>query len=323
MRGRWIALMSAAVAAVLLGVMFGAAASGPSALVEAWRDPASPTATIILQLRLPRVILAFLVGAGLGVSGAVLQALVRNSLADPYLLGLSGGAGLGAVLAIAVAAASAWIVPVAAFVGALLAVALVYRLSVVAGKRLDPRILLLSGVVVGAFAGALMSAIIVLSPADALRNAMLWLLGGFGTASWQSVLIFVGYGAAPFLVLLTQSRRLDLLSLGEEPAQFLGADVERTKRIVYLSASLLTAVAVAVSGVIGFVGLVIPHAVRLLMGTLHRTLLPAVILAAGAFLVLADLLARTVVAPVDLPVGVVTALIGVPIFATLLRRSVQ
>lgn len=323
MRFRWASLTAAAGAAVLLGLMFGAAASGPGALVDAWRDPASPAATILLQLRLPRVILAFLVGAGLGVSGAVLQALVRNPLADPYLLGLSGGAGLGAVLAIALATPSPWVIPVAAFVGALTAVALVYRLSVVAGRRLDPRILLLSGVVVGAFAGALMSAVIVLAPADELRNAFLWLLGGFGAASWQAVVIFVGYGAIPFLVLLTQSRRLDLLSLGEEPAQFLGADVERTKRIVYLAASLLTAAAVAVSGVIGFVGLVVPHAVRRLMGTLHATLLPAVILASGAFLVIADLLARTVVAPIDLPVGVVTALVGVPLFAILLRRSVR
>ncbi len=323
MRWRWTLLVALTLVALGLGLLFGAAANGPGALVEAVRDPTSSARTILLHLRLPRVLLAFLVGAGLGVSGAVLQALVRNPLADPYLLGLSGGAGLGAVLAIALATPSPWIVPVSAFVGALTAVALVYRLSVVVGRRLDPRILLLSGVVVGAFAGALMSAIIVLAPADHLRNAFLWLLGGFGAASWPSVLVFVSYGAIPLLVLLTQSRRLDLLSLGEEPAQFLGADVERTKRIVYLAASLLTAAAVAVSGVIGFVGLVVPHAVRRLVGTLHATLLPAVILASGAFLVIADLLARTVVAPIELPVGVVTALVGVPLFAMLLRRSVR
>lgn len=323
MRLRWTLLVALTLVALGLGLLFGAAANGPGALVEAVRDPTSSARTILLHLRLPRVLLAFLVGAGLGVSGAVLQALVRNPLADPYLLGLSGGAGLGAVLAIALATPSPWVVPVSAFGGALAAVALVYRLSVVVGRRLDPRILLLAGVVVGAFAGALMSAIIVLAPADQLRNAFLWLLGGFGAASWQSLLVFASYGAIPLLVLLTQARRLDLLSLGEEPAQFLGADVERTKRVVYLAASLLTAAAVAVSGVIGFVGLVVPHAVRRLVGTLHATLLPAVILASGAFLVIADLLARTVVAPIELPVGVVTALVGVPLFAVLLRRSVR
>ena len=164
------------------------------------------------------MLLAFLVGGSLGVCGAALQAMIRNPLAEPYLLGLSGGAGLGAVTAIATRLAGPWAVPLAAFAGALAAVALVYRLSVVAGRRLDPRVLLLSGVVVGSFAGALMSAIIVLSDTAATRNAFLWLLGGFGAASWQSLGVFAAYALVPLAVVVLHARSLDLIALGEEPA---------------------------------------------------------------------------------------------------------
>jgi iron complex transport system permease protein len=248
---------------------------------------------------------------------------VRNPLADPYLLGLSGGAGLAAVGAIAVGASSPWAVPAAAWGGALAAVALVYRLAVVAGRRLDPRILLLAGVVVSAFTGAVMSALLTLVPAPQLRNAFLWLLGGFSAASWQALGVFTAYGLAPAALLAFRARRLDLLALGEEPAQYLGLDLERTKREVYFAGSLLTAAAVAVCGVIGFVGLVVPHAMRRLVGPLHGNLIPAVCLTSGGFLVLADALARSVVRPLELPVGVVTAAIGVPLFALLLRRSLR
>jgi iron complex transport system permease protein len=316
-------LAVAAASAVAIGLVVGAAVAGPGALLAALRDRTTPEATIILQLRLPRVLLAFAVGAGLGLSGAALQALVRNPLAEPYLLGLSGGAGLGAVLVIALAGGSPWAVPLAAFAGALGAIGLVYRLSVIGGRRLDPRVLLLGGVVVGAFAGAVMSAIITLAPAAQLRNALLWLLGGFGAASWQALGLFAGYAVVPSLLLLAHARQLDLLALGEEPAQFLGAEIERTKRVVYFSASLLTAAGVAVSGIIGFVGLVVPHAMRRLVGPLHAGLLPAVALASGSFLVIADALARSVVAPLELPVGVVTALVGVPLFALLVRRTLR
>ncbi len=311
-----------ALVALLAGLSFGAT-GGPVALLEGLRGSDPAARTILVELRLPRVLLAFAVGGGLGLSGAALQALVRNPLADPYLLGLSGGAGLGAVLAIAFAGDVAWGVPAASFVGALGAIALVYRLSVVAGRRLDPRVLLLSGVVVGAFAAAIMSAIITLSPATQLRNAFLWLLGGFGASSWQALGVFAAYAVVPMALLGAAARRLDLLSLGEEPAQFLGADVERTKRLVYLTASLLTAAGVAVSGIIGFVGLVVPHAMRRLVGPLHTSLLPAVFLGSGSFLVLADVVARAAIPPVELPVGVVTALVGVPLFAVLLRRSLR
>jgi iron complex transport system permease protein len=276
--------------------------------------------SIIRDLRVPRTLLAFLVGGSLAITGAALQALVRNPLADPYLLGLSGGAGLGAVSGIVSHLSGPWVLPIAAFVGALAAMVLVYRLGLVTGAVLDTRILLLAGVVVGAFATAVMGAIMAVSPAAELRNAFVWLLGGFGSASWQSVTVFGAYAVLPVTLIYLAGRSLDLLTLGEEPATFLGADVERTKRLVYGAASLLTAAAVAVSGTIGFVGLVVPHAVRLLWGHLHRTLLPAAFLLGGTLLVLADTLARTLFAPQELPVGVVTAAVGVPVFVLLVRR---
>src|SRR5439155_1386809 len=215
-----------------------------------------------------------------------------------------------------------WALPIAAFVGALAALGLVYRLGLIGGTggALDPRILLLGGVAIGAFAAAITTAIVALADAAELRNAFLWLWGGLSGASWDSVLLVVLYVPIPLAVLLAASRPLDLLALGEESAGYLGADVEAVKRRVYLAASLLTAVAVAVSGVIGFVGLVVPHISRLVWGHRHRSLLPAAFVGGGALLAFADALARTVVAPRELPVGVVTALIGVPVFALLLRR---
>jgi iron complex transport system permease protein len=275
----------------------------------------------VRDLRAPRVLLAFLVGGSLGVCGAALQAMIRNPLAEPYLLGLSSGAGLGAVIAIASRAGGAWAVPLAAFAGAMATVALVYRLSVVTGRRLDPHVLLLSGVVVGAFAGALMSAIMVLSDAPGVRNAFLWLLGGFGTASWSALEVFAMYAVVPLALLLYQARSLDLIALGDEPAQHLGANVDRIRRLVYLCTALLTAASVAACGIVGFVGLVVPHAVRITFRPLHGTLLPLVFLLGGSFLVLADVASRTLVRPLELPVGVITALIGVPLFAVLLRRT--
>jgi len=296
----------------------------PHATEEVWAgllQGDACSAVIVRDLRAPRVLLAFCVGGSLAVCGAALQAMIRNPLAEPYLLGLSGGAGLGAVIAIATRAAGAWAVPIAAFAGAVAAVALVYRLSLVAGRRLDPRVLLLSGVVVGSFAGALMSAIIVLSPSAGIRNAFLWLLGGFGSASWQTLAVFAAYAVLPLGLIGASARSLDLIALGDEPAHHLGADVNRTRRLVYASTALLTAASVAACGIIGFVGLVVPHAVRTVARPLHRSLLPLVFLAGGGFLVLSDVVSRTVVRPLELPVGVITALVGVPLFALLLRRT--
>jgi iron complex transport system permease protein len=314
-------LLLAVLAALGLGL---AAGTVPLTVREVWAGlwhADAGSAVIVRDLRAPRVLLAFCVGGSLAVTGAALQAMIRNPLAEPYLLGLSGGAGLGAVIAIATQAAGTWAIPIAAFVGSIAAVALVYRLSLVAGRRLDPRVLLLSGVVVGTFAGALMSAIIVLSPSASIRNAFLWLLGGFGSASWQSLAVFAVYAVAPLALIGLSARNLDLIALGEEPAHHLGAEVDRTRRLVYGCTALLTAASVAACGIIGFVGLVVPHAVRTVARPLHRTLLPLVFLAGGGFLVLSDVVARTVVRPLELPVGVITALVGVPLFALLLRRT--
>jgi iron complex transport system permease protein len=306
---------------LLVGLAAGTVPLSPAEVWHGlWRANSSAS-VIVRDLRAPRVLLAFFVGGSLAVCGAALQAMIRNPLAEPYLLGLSGGAGLGAVIAIATRATGPWAVPVAAFLGASAAVALVYRLSLVAGRRLDPRVLLLSGVVVGSFAGALMSAIMVLSPAAGIRNAFLWLLGGFGSASWQSLGVFLVYAVLPLGVIGLSARSLDLLALGEEPAHHLGADVHRTRRLVYLCTALLTAASVATCGIIGFVGLVVPHAVRTVARPLHRSLLPLVFVVGGSFLVLSDVVARTVVRPLELPVGVITALVGVPLFALLLRRT--
>jgi ABC-type Fe3+-siderophore transport system permease subunit len=310
MSGARLALLGATViACLMLGLSAGAV---PLPLREVWAGlwhADAGAAAIVRDLRAPRVILAFLVGGSLAICGAALQAMIRNPLAEPYLLGLSSGAGLGAVIAIASRAAGAW------------AVALVYRLSLVSGRRLDPHVLLLSGVVVGSFAGALMSAIMVLSDAPGVRNAFLWLLGGFGTASWRALEVFTAYAAIPLALLLYHARSLDLIALGDEPAHHLGADVDRIRRLVYLCTALLTAASVATCGIIGFVGLVVPHAVRTMFRPLHRSLLPLVFLMGGCFLVLADVASRTAVRPLELPVGVITALIGVPLFALLLRRT--
>lgn len=321
---RWPVLLLAAAAALGLAIAVGPTGIGIGGALDGLLGRGEPSVVaIVRELRVPRALLAFAVGGSLAVAGATLQAVVRNPLADPYLLGLSGGAGLGAVLAIALRLTGLWALPLSAFAGATLAVVLVYRLALVTGSVLDPRVLVLAGVVVGAFAASVMGAIMAVSPAAELRNALLWLLGGFNAASWRTLAIFAVYAVVPLGVLYRASRSLDLLSLGEEPARFLGADVERLKRVLFAAASLLTAAAVAVSGLIGFVGLVVPHAVRSVWGHLHLALLPAAFLLGGTLTVSADAVARTAFAPLELPVGVVTALIGVPVFALLVRRWVK
>ncbi len=308
---KWLGLVLALLASLCAAVVLGPAAVPVRDLLGS---------AIFWDLRLPRALLGLLVGGSLGVAGASLQSLVRNPLADPFLLGLSGGAGLGAVVVIALHLGGPWALPLAAFVGALVALGLVFRLGLIAGSVLDPRVLLLGGVAVGAFCGAVTTAVVSLAEASALRNAYLWLWGGLSGASWDSVTLVAAYVPIPLVVLYAAARPLDLLTLGEEPARHLGTDVAATRRRVYLAASLLTAAAVSVAGVIGFVGLIVPHLGRALFGGRHRVLLPASFLAGGILLVLADTLARTVVAPRELPVGIVTALVGVPLFVLLLRR---
>ena len=304
-------------------MLLGAVPYSPGAVLSALLHGNAADASIVRDLRLPRVLLAFGVGGSLAVAGAALQAMLRNPLAEPWLLGLSGGAALGAVLAVVIGLPAGWSVAACATIGALAAMGLVYRISVVAGRRLDPRILLLAGVVVGAFTAAVTSALLVVTDPFTFHSATVWLFGGFGRSSWDLAWHFAAVALVPLTLLWWLARSLDLLALGDDSAATLGLDVERTRRLVIVSTSLLTAASVAAAGVIGFVGLVVPHALRGLVGPLHRSLLPAVFIAGGAFTVLADTVARTILRPAELPVGVVTALIGVPIFAMLLRRTLR
>lgn len=320
---RWSALAAFALIALLVGLVSGAIPVGFSDLPGALTGGSSPSATILRNLRLPRVLMGFLVGGSLAVAGAVLQAMIRNPLADPYLLGISGGAGLAAVLVIALGHAGGWSLTAAAFVGALGAMATVYRVSLIDGRRLDPQVLLLSGVVVSAFATALVAAILSLAPADTVRSAYLWTLGGLSGASWPALAVVAVYAIPALGVIGYQARWIDLLALGEEQARYLGGDPDRVRRVAYVATGLLTAASVAACGMIGFVGLVVPHAIRRLWGPLHRALLPAAFMVGGGVLVLADALARSVAPPLELPVGVVTALVGVPVFVTLLRRTAR
>ena len=291
-------------------------------VLRALRGAAEPTAqTIVTDLRLPRVGLAALVGAGLAVSGAVFQALLRNPLAEPYVLGVSSGAAVGAVtaLVLGMTASSLVALPLAAFAGAVGAMLLV--LAGAHGSSFDTRVLLLSGVVIGAFFNAVILLVINFADVETFRAAILWIMGSFAGASREAVLSVALWVIPSMAGLMALARPLNLLSVGEQSAFHLGVDVTRLKVVLYVVTSLVVGVCVAGSGAIGFVGLVVPHALRLVGGSDHRWLLPASALAGAGFVVAADTLARVVVAPAELPVGVVTALVGVPVFLWLLLSS--
>jgi iron complex transport system permease protein len=312
-----------ALVAALAAITTGAAGLPASEVIAALTGGGHETArTIVLELRLPRVVLALVAGGGLAVAGAVFQALLRNPLAEPYVLGVAGGAAVGAVAALTLGlAAVPGLVPAAALAGAGGAILLVLRIAVRAGHILDTRILLLAGVVVGAFFNAVILLLLTLADVESFRSAVFWMMGSLAPANWRAVVLLALYVVPALAVLLALARPLNLLAIGDETALFLGARVGRVKLVAYFVASLLVASAVSVCGVIGFVGLIVPHAVRLAWGSDHRMLLPASLLGGGAFLLLADTAARTVAAPAELPVGVVTALLGVPLFVLLLRRS--
>jgi iron complex transport system permease protein len=307
---------------LLIALRLGAVPLGLGEIVDAVRGRGTPAAvTIIRDLRLPRSVQAALVGAALAASGAAFQALLRNPLAEPYILGVSGGAAVGAVCAIVLGfAAYVWAVPLAAFLGAILAIALVLRISITIGSTLDTRVLLLGGVVIGAFFNACILLALTFADTESFRSAIFWMMGSFSGATWRGSGVLALYLAPALLVLLALARPLNLLAIGEDTAAYLGVPVERVKYLAYGTASLLTAAAVAVAGVIGFVGLVVPHVVRLLWGSDYRFLIPASALLGASFLVLADAVARTAAAPTELPMGAVTALVGVPFFLWLLRR---
>ena len=277
----------------------------------------------IIHLRVARILLAIVAGAGLSVSGVVFQALLRNPLAEPYVLGVSSGAGLGAVAAILLSlnALGTWTLPAMAFLGALGTILLVCALAREVGGATPVHTLLLSGVMVSAVFGSILMFLVSLSSSENVHDVLWWLLGNLQIFDWgllRVAAIVVGFGVLTTLVL---ARDLNLMTLGEEQAAHLGLDVERAKRRFLLLASLMTGAAVAACGLIGFVGLIVPHSVRLTIGPNHRFLVPASALAGATFLVLADSLARTVMAPVEIPIGVVTAFLGGPFFFYLLRRK--
>ncbi len=308
---------------VLLGLSVGSVDVPFAHVIGTVMNPSSvdgPTRTIVLDIRLPRVLLAIVVGAGLSLAGGVFQALLRNPLAEPYILGISSGGTVGAVLAISVGLGFSTVTtPLASFIGSLLVTVLVYALAQRHGQ-LDANTLLLSGVMVGAFFNAAVLLIVAVFNQE-LRNAFLWLMGNFGAATFASLAVVAPLVLLASVVLLLHAKSYNLIATGDETAVQLGVEVRHVKRLSYLLASLITGLVVSVSGVIGFVGLIIPHICRMLFGPDHRAMLPASMLAGASFMIVADVLARTLLAPTEIPVGAVTAAIGAPLFVYLLKRT--
>lgn len=282
--------------------------------------PADRTAeVIILILRLPRAIQGALVGSALAVAGVVIQTLFKNPMADPFVVGISSGAALGASIAIIFGLGGLFSLPFLAFFGAAAAAFIVYNIAKT-GSVVVVETLLLSGIAVAYFFSAITS-FLLYSAGEALHQIIFWLMGGLWASSWTKIAILLPVFLLSFGVLLLFSRDLNALLLGEEPAKHLGIDVEMIKRIILLAASLLAGVAVAFAGTIGFVGLIIPHITRLLVGPDHRILLPSSALVGAIFLVWSDTVARVLIAPAEIPVGVITAFFGAPFFIYLLRSK--
>lgn len=329
----WITVIVLAVA-VVLSLAVGSVFLSPALLWDALRSRlGSPdfspevrtAAVILLDLRLPRTILVALTGAALSGSGAAYQGLFRNPLADPYLIGVASGAGLGAVLAMSLrwpyTTLGLLAIPLAAFAAAVLTVVVVYQLARV-GKAIPASNLILAGVAVSSLATALTS-FLMLSGQGELRRALVWMLGGAAVSGWGPVLGVLPYVLIGLTVLLLTGHALNVLQVGDEQARQLGLPVERARRIILAAASLTTAAAVAFSGIIGFIGLIVPHIIRLLWGGDYRRLLPLAMIGGSALLLLADIAARVVLAPQEVPLGIITALLGAPFFLWVLRRSRQ
>ena len=320
----WTVLIIGLVALTLISIAAIAIGAVPLPIrdvIDAVFGRGDPTViSIVRDLRAPRVILAALVGAGLATSGGALQGSLRNPLAEPYLLGVSGGAAVGAVIAMAAGIDHPLAVTAAAFVGAAAATVCVSIIARIVAGRTDARMLLMAGVVVGAFANAIILVLLAGVPADKLRGALWWMMGSAGDATWSgvarlavAVLVFGG-------ALLWLARELDVLALGEEPAAALGANVDRSSRQIFLLASFLAAATVAAAGLVGFVGLVVPNLARAMGARGHRPMLMLSAVYGAVLLVFADVVARTARAPAELPLGAITALIGVPFFLARLRK---
>ncbi|GAB4426630.1 MAG: iron ABC transporter permease [Chloroflexi bacterium OHK40] len=317
--------------ALLLGVGVGSVPVPPEIVgatllgrlgVETGITPSQQQEAVLWSIRLPRVLLGALVGAALAVSGALLQGVFRNPLADPGLIGVSSGAALGAVaiLVLGVAPLGPFTLPVAAFLAGTVTTVLVYRLARRHGHT-DVATLLLVGLALNALAGASTGLLTYLADDAELRSIVFWTMGGLGGALWETLLAAAPLMLVALLLAPWLGRRLNLLALGEREARHLGVDVERVKRVAVLLAALATGAAVALTGPIGFVGLIVPHMVRLVAGPDHRRLLPASALGGASLLLIADLLARTLAAPAEIPVGLITAFAGGPFFLALILRS--
>ncbi len=324
----WIPLLAAGlVVSMFLSLGLGSTEVGLAEAGQAIRaalqgGDGSPAASIVLAIRLPRALLAVLVGVLLAVSGAVMQGFFRNAMADPYLVGVSAGAALGAVLAMLTGwSFTLWKfspVPLAAFVFALATVALVYALNRRRG-RLHAEGLLLSGIALAAAISAVVSLLLVMSR-NAIQQVLFWLMGSLASARWDHVEVVLPYAILGLAVTWYLARDLDLLLWGDTTGASLGVNVERSRTILLAAASLMTAAAVAVCGIVGFVGLLVPHIARFLVGPVHRRLLPAAALLGGVLLLWADVVARTVWAPVELPLGAITAIVGAPFLVYLVVR---
>jgi len=333
-RARAISLgVAVLIVSVIAGLLVGPVHIAPGAalrwLVSLGHPPAGMSeqqAAILGNLRLPRVIVAALVGASLSASGAAYQAVFRNPLADPYLLGAAAGAGLGATIAVAFGPSDAFAVtvPVAAFIGAIAGVGLAYGLGRSSPGGRSATSLILGGIAVASFLTAVQT-FVLQSRTEALQRVYSWILGQLGAASWSDLGLVLPYVLISTGTLLLHGRLLDVLAVGDDEAASLGIRAQRVRLTVLVAASLATASAVAVSGLIGFVGIVVPHIVRRLTAGSYRVVLPLSLLGGAAFLVLADVVARTAIAPAELPIGVVTAFVGAPFFAALLwisRRAI-
>lgn len=335
LRGRWLTLGLAALAgSAVAAMMFGPVSLPPVAVLRELLDRlpivvldsglSEQQTAILWEIRLPRVVLGGLVGATLALCGAAYQGVFRNPLADPYLLGVAAGAGLGATLSIAyLPARSGWPIdplPLAAFAGALIGVFATYTLGRAGGRSRTASTLILAGVAMASFLTALQT-YVQQRESDTLRQVFAWILGQLTTASWGQVALVLPYILVSGMTILLHRRLLDVMAVGDEEADALGVDTRRLRLVVVIAASLGTAAAVSVSGLIAFVGIIVPHTVRLLLGSSYRVVLPLSVLLGAVFLILTDLAARTTMAPAELPIGVITAFLGAPFFLIVLRRS--
>ncbi|PAE23128.1 iron ABC transporter permease [Bacillus sp. 7894-2] len=319
--------------AVLMGISIGTVSIHPMTIIRvisaeifsfvSLENTDSMHANIIMNIRLPRVLLAGLVGASLAIAGAAFQGLLRNPLADPFTIGVSSGASLGAVLTLffglSIPFAGMFTLPLFSILFAFLTIFAVLLFARNIERSMKVETIILTGIIFSSFLGALISLMIALT-GEELRQIIGWLLGSVSMRGWAYINIILPFFVIGAVLLLVNSKELNAMSFGEEKARHIGVDVQKRKMMVLIAGSILTGAAVAVSGTVGFVGLVIPHLTRMLWGPDHRHLLPLSILVGAGFLIIADLVSRTIIAPAELPIGVITALIGAPVFGAILMR---